>query len=43
MNISDKVKKIMYEGMRGKKVKQKQAVAVAYSMSEKAKKLRHKK
>ena len=43
MKIGDKVKKIMHEGMRGKKVPQKQAVAVAYSMAEKAKRLRKKK
>lgn len=41
MKIGDKVKKIMHEGMRGKKVPQKQAVA--YSMAEKAKRLRKKK
>lgn len=40
MTISSKVRKIMHEGIRGKKVKVKQAVAVAYSMSRKAKKLR---
>jgi len=38
--ISEKVKKIMHEGIKGKKVSQKQAVAVAFSMSRKAKKLR---
>ena len=43
MNISEKVKKIMHEGIKGKKVKANQAVAVAMSMSGKAKKLRHKK
>ncbi len=31
--ISGKVKKIMHEGIRGKKVSDKQAVAVAFKMS----------
>ena len=42
MNIGDKVRKIMHEGIRGKKVKQDQAVAVAYSMAKKAKKMKNK-
>jgi hypothetical protein len=40
MNISGKIKKIMHEGIRGKKVSQKQAVAVAYNMSRRAKKMK---
>ena len=43
MKIGEKVRKIMKEGIQGKKVPQKQAVAVAYSMAQKAKKLRGKK
>lgn len=42
-SISEKVKKIMHEGIKGKKVSQKQAVAVAYSMAKRAKKARKKK
>ncbi len=30
--VSKKIKKIMHEGVRGKNVPQKQAVAIAYSM-----------
>ena len=37
MTISDKVRKIMKEGVKGKKVKVKQAVAIAYSMKRKGK------
>lgn len=33
--ISSKISKIMKEGIRGKKVPQKQAIAVAYSMAKK--------
>lgn len=40
--ISEKIRKIMHEGIRGKKVSQKQAVAVAYSMARRAKKMRKK-
>ena len=36
--VANKIKKIMSEGIRGKKVSQKQAVAVAYSMEKKRKK-----
>ena len=36
--VANKIKKIMIEGIRGKKVSQKQAVAVAYSMEKKHKK-----
>jgi len=36
--VAKKVKKIMHEGIKGKKVSQKQAVAVAYSMAGKHKK-----
>lgn len=36
--ISEKIKKIMREGVRGKKVSQKQAVAIAYSMAGRASK-----
>ena len=36
--VANKIKKIMSEGIRGKKVSQKQAVAVAYSMEKKHKK-----
>ena len=42
MEIGEKVSKIMHEGIRGKKVKKDQAIAVAYSMADKAKKLRKK-
>lgn len=43
MDISNKVRKIMHEGIRGKKVPVKQAVAVAYSMARRAKKMAGKK
>ena len=33
--ISNKISKIMHEGIRSKKVSQKQAIAVAYSMAKK--------
>lgn len=36
--ISEKIKKIMHEGVRGKKVPQKQAVAIAYSYARRGKK-----
>ncbi len=36
--ISGKIKKIMHEGIRGKKVPQKQAIAVAYSYARRGKK-----
>lgn len=42
MDIGAKVKKIMHEGVRGKKVPQKQAVAIAISMSKRAKKMKNK-
>lgn len=42
MDIGEKIKKIMHEGVKGKKVKQKQAVAVAYSMVGKARKMKKK-
>lgn len=54
MNISSKVSKIMHEGVRRnthkavsssnprRKVSQKQAVAIAYSMADRAKKMRKK-
>ena len=35
--ISNKISKVMHEGIRGKKVKQKQAIAVAYSYMRKMK------
>ncbi len=35
--ISNKIKKIMHEGIRGKKVPQKQAIAVAYSYAKRGK------
>jgi len=35
--ISHKISKIMHEGIRGKKVPQKQAIAVAYSMARRKK------
>jgi len=35
--ISKKISKIMHEGVRGKKVKQNQAVAIALSMARKKK------
>ena len=41
--IKSKIKKIMHEGIGGKKVPQKQAVAVSYSMSRKRKKKVNKK
>ena len=37
-SVAKKIRKIMKEGVRGKKVSQKQAVAVAYSMAGKHKK-----
>ena len=40
--IKSKIKKIMHEGIRGKKVSQKQSVAIAYSMSRKRKKKKKK-
>ena len=40
MDIGAKVKKIMNEGVRGKKVPQKQAVAIAISMSKKAREMK---
>lgn len=43
MDISKKISKIMHEGIKGKKVSQKQAVAVAYSMAGKARKMKNKK
>lgn len=43
MNISAKIRKIMHEGIRGKKVPLKQAVAVAFAMARRAKKARRKK
>jgi len=36
--IGQKIKKIMHEGVRGKKVSQKQAIAIAFSMARKGKK-----
>lgn len=36
--LSAKISKIMHEGVRGKSVSDKQAVAIAYSMLEKKKK-----
>jgi len=36
--IGAKIRKIMHEGVRGKKVSQNQAVAIAFSMSRKGKK-----
>lgn len=36
--ISEKIKRIMHEGIRGKQVPQKQAIAVAYSMAKEHKK-----
>lgn len=36
--ISNKIKKIMHEGVRGKKVPQKQAVAIAHSYADRGKK-----
>lgn len=33
--ISNKIKKVMHEGVRGKKVKVNQAAAIAYSMAKK--------
>lgn len=33
--IADKIRKIMHEGIRGRKVSQKQAVAVAINMARK--------
>ena len=36
--VAKKIEKIMHEGIKGKKVSQKQAVAVAYSMKGKHKK-----
>lgn len=41
--VSAKIKKIMHEGVRGKKVSQKQAVAIAFSMSRKGRKVKSKK
>ena len=35
--ISAKIRRIMHEGIRGKKVSQAQAIAVAYSMAKKRK------
>ena len=35
--ISNKISKIMHEGIRGKKVGQKQAIAVAYNYARKKK------
>lgn len=35
--VSNKIRKIMHEGIRGKKVSQKQAIAAAYSMTRKSK------
>lgn len=35
--ISEKIKKVMEEGVKGKKVPQKQAVAISYSYAKKKK------
>jgi len=35
--ISEKIRKIMHEGVKGKKVKVKQAAAIAYNMARKGK------
>lgn len=42
MDISAKIRKIMKEGVRGRKVPVKQAVAIAFSLARRAKKARKK-